>query len=98
MTAATSAAVTSGYAERAIWGAPSSAERSPRPGTRETFAVTEPATGRQLARVVSGGAGLVHRAVARRGAPTRGGVTRRPVNAEGCCGWWPRRSAPTPRN
>ncbi|MGH3196694.1 MAG: aldehyde dehydrogenase family protein [Streptosporangiaceae bacterium] len=63
MTAATSDAATSGYAGRAIWGAfigGAFAEA----GDEETFAVTEPATGRQLARVVSGGAGLVDRAVA----------------------------------
>ena len=63
MTAATSDAVTSGYAGRAIWGAFIGGAFAAA-GDQETFAVTEPATGRPLARVVSGGAGLVDRAVA----------------------------------
>ena len=63
MTAATSDAVTSGYAGRAIWGAFIGGAFAAT-GDEETFAVTEPATGRPLARVVSGGAGLVDRAVA----------------------------------
>ena len=86
MTAATSDAVTSGYAGRAIWGAFIGGAFAAT-GDQETFAVTEPATGRQLARVVSGGAAWSTGRWPRRGAPTRGGVTRRPVNAAGCCGW-----------
>jgi acyl-CoA reductase-like NAD-dependent aldehyde dehydrogenase len=63
VTAAMSSAVTSGYAGRELWGAFIG-------GTfvdardAETFAVMEPATGRQIARVVSGGADLVDQAVA----------------------------------
>ena len=70
MTAATSDAVTSGYAGRVIWGAFIGGTFT-ETGNEETFAVTEPATGRPLARVVSGDAGLVDRAVteARRAYP-----------------------------
>jgi acyl-CoA reductase-like NAD-dependent aldehyde dehydrogenase len=70
MTAATSDAVTSGYAGRVIWGAFIGGTFT-ETGNEDTFAVTEPATGRPLARVVSGGAGLVDRAVteARRAYP-----------------------------
>ena len=63
MTAATSGAVTAGYAGRAVWGALIGGAFVA-PGDAATFAVTEPATGREFARVVSGDAGLVDRAVA----------------------------------
>ncbi len=63
VTAATSDAVASGYAGRAIWGA-FIGGAFVEPGDEETFEVTEPATGRAIARVVSGGAELVGRAVA----------------------------------
>src|ERR1700734_2319135 len=63
MTAATSSAETAGYAGREVWGA-FIGGAFVEAGDAETFAVMEPATGRQLARVVSGGADLVDRAVA----------------------------------
>ncbi len=53
MTAATTSAVTPGYAGRGIWGA-FIGGAFVEAGDAETFAVTEPATGRQIARVVSG--------------------------------------------
>src|ERR1700734_749664 len=63
MTAVTSSAGTAGYAGREVWGAFIDGAFA-EVGEAETFAVMEPATGRQLARVVSGGADLVDRAVA----------------------------------
>jgi acyl-CoA reductase-like NAD-dependent aldehyde dehydrogenase len=63
MTAVTSSAGTAGYAGREVWGA-FIGGAFVEAGDAETFAVMEPATGRQIARVVSGGADLVDRAVA----------------------------------
>ena len=63
MTAAMSSAVTSGYAGRDLWGAFIGGTFVDARGA-ETFAVMEPATGRQIARVVSGDADLVDQAVA----------------------------------
>jgi acyl-CoA reductase-like NAD-dependent aldehyde dehydrogenase len=63
VTAAMSSAVTSGYAGRELWGAFIGGMFVDARGA-ETFAVMEPATGRQIARVVSGGADLVDQAVA----------------------------------
>jgi len=63
MTAAASDAVTPRYAGRAVWGA-FIGGAFVAPGDAATFAVTEPATGLQIARVVSGDAALVDRAVA----------------------------------
>src|SRR6266481_6214277 len=63
MTAVTPSAETAGYAGRDVWGAFIGGEFAGAGGA-ETFAVMEPATGRQIARVVSGGADLVDRAVA----------------------------------
>jgi acyl-CoA reductase-like NAD-dependent aldehyde dehydrogenase len=63
MTAVTSSTETAGYAGRDVWGA-FIGGAFVEPGGAETFAVMEPATGRQLARVVNGGADLVDRAVA----------------------------------
>jgi acyl-CoA reductase-like NAD-dependent aldehyde dehydrogenase len=63
MTAAASDAMTPGYAGRAVWGA-FIGGAFVAPGDAATFAVTEPATGLQIARVVSGDAALVDRAVA----------------------------------
>src|SRR5580692_2234698 len=62
MTAVTSSAETAAYAGRDVWGA-FIGGAFVEPGDAETFAVMEPATGRPLARVVSGGADLVDRAV-----------------------------------
>src|SRR2546430_4340342 len=63
MTAAMSDAMAQGYAGRARWGAFIGGAFADA-GDEETFAVTEPATGREIARVVSGGAALADRAVA----------------------------------
>ena len=63
MTAAMSSAVTSSDAGRELWGAFIGGTFVDARGA-ETFAVMEPATGRQIARVVSGGADLVDQAVA----------------------------------
>jgi acyl-CoA reductase-like NAD-dependent aldehyde dehydrogenase len=62
MTATVPGAVTPGWADRAVWGAFIGGEFVPA-GDAQTFAVMEPATGQELARVVSGGADLVGRAV-----------------------------------
>jgi acyl-CoA reductase-like NAD-dependent aldehyde dehydrogenase len=71
MTAAMSDAVTSGYDGRGIWGALIGGVFT-EAADAETFAVTEPATGRPIARVVSGGTDLVNKAVteARRAYPS----------------------------
>src|ERR1700688_1170987 len=63
MTAVTSSAETAVYAGPEVWGA-FIGGAFVEAGDAETFAVMEPATGRQIARVVSGGADLVDRAVA----------------------------------
>lgn len=63
MTAATSDAMVPGHAGRARWSAFIGGAFTDA-GDEETFAVTEPATGREIARVVSGGAALADRAVA----------------------------------
>src|SRR5258706_7874186 len=63
MTAAMPDAMTPGPAERAPWGAFIGGAFADA-GDEETFAVTEPATGREIARVVSGGAKLADLAVA----------------------------------
>ena len=63
MTAAMTSAVPPGYAGRDIWGALIGGVVT-EAGDAETFAVTEPATGRVMARVVSGDAALVDHAVA----------------------------------
>ena len=94
MTAATSDAVTSGYAGRAVWGAfigGAFVEAGDRRRSRSPAA-----TGRAIARVVSGGPSLVDRAVAEARRAYPAWRTRRPASGPGCCGWWPRRSAPTP--
>jgi acyl-CoA reductase-like NAD-dependent aldehyde dehydrogenase len=62
MTAAMSDAVTSGYDGRGIWGALIGGVFT-EAADAETFVVTEPATGRPIARVVSGGTDLVNKAV-----------------------------------
>jgi acyl-CoA reductase-like NAD-dependent aldehyde dehydrogenase len=62
MTIATSSAAAPGYAGRELWGA-FIGGAFVEAADAETFAVMEPATGRQLARVVSGGADLVDQAV-----------------------------------
>ncbi len=71
MTAAMSNAVTSGYDGRGIWGALIGGVFT-EAADAETFTVTEPATGRSIARVVSGGTDLVDKAVteARRAYPS----------------------------
>ncbi|MEP7022546.1 MAG: aldehyde dehydrogenase family protein [Actinomycetota bacterium] len=63
MTVTTPSSAPPGYSGRTAWGAFIGGTFT---GTQnaETFAVTEPATGKQLARVVSGGAELVNQAVA----------------------------------
>ena len=63
MTASMPDAMAPGYAGRARWGAFIGGAFADA-GDEETFAVTEPATGREIARVVSGGAALADRAVA----------------------------------
>ncbi len=63
MTATMSGAAAPGYAGRELWGA-FVGGAFVEAGDAETFAVMEPATGQQIARVVSGGADLVDRAVA----------------------------------
>ena len=63
MTTAVSDAVPSGYAGRDVWGAFIGGAFAGA-GDGETFEVMEPATGRPIARVVSGGVGLVDQAVA----------------------------------
>jgi len=63
MVAVVSGAVPPPYAGRDLWGAFIGGGFL-EVGDAETFAVMEPATGRQLARVVNGGADLVDRAVA----------------------------------
>jgi len=64
-------AVTSGYDGRGIWGALIGGVFT-EAADAETFTVTEPATGRSIARVVSGGTDLVDKAVteARRAYPS----------------------------
>jgi acyl-CoA reductase-like NAD-dependent aldehyde dehydrogenase len=63
MTAMTSGTAASSPAQRELWGAFIDGAFVAAAGA-ETFAVMEPATGRPLARVVSGGADLVEQAVA----------------------------------
>ena len=72
MTAVEAGAVTPGYGGRVRWGAFIGGVFA-ETGDDGTFAVTEPATGREIARVVSGGAALADRAVAeaRRAFPAR---------------------------
>jgi acyl-CoA reductase-like NAD-dependent aldehyde dehydrogenase len=63
MTATVSGAAKQGYPRRERWGAFIGGAFT-EVGEGETFAVMEPATGQQIARVISGGPDLVDRAVA----------------------------------
>jgi acyl-CoA reductase-like NAD-dependent aldehyde dehydrogenase len=63
MTATVSGAAKPGYPRRERWGAFIGGAFT-EVGDAETFAVMEPATGQQIARVISGGPDLVDRAVA----------------------------------
>lgn len=63
MTATVSGAAKPDYPGRDVWGAFIGGAFA-EVGDAETFAVMEPATGRQIARVVSDGPGLVDRAAA----------------------------------
>jgi hypothetical protein len=94
MTAAMSDAVTSGYDGRGIWGALIGGVFT-EAADAETFAVTEPATGRPIARVVSGGTDLVDKAVteARRVPVVAGHPTPRTRQAAAASG----REDPSPR-
>jgi acyl-CoA reductase-like NAD-dependent aldehyde dehydrogenase len=64
MTATVSGAAKPGYPRRERWGAFIGGAFT-EVGDAETFAVMEPATGQQIARVISGGPDLVDRAVAK---------------------------------
>ena len=94
MTVATTGPTAASYAGRELWGA-FIGGAFVEAGDAGTFAVMEPATGRQLARVVTGGADLVDQAVAVARRAYGPGATRPLVSGAGCCGWRPPRSART---
>ena len=90
MTAITSGTAASRLARQEPWGAFIDGAFVAA-GDAQTFAVMEPATGRPLARVVSGGADLVDRAVAsarRALGPWRETPPREPISwtADPACG------------